>query len=336
MSEIRKDPITGRWVITNTDRPFSPRDFHIDQHVWKGEKGCPFCPGNEAMTPPEIEAVRPANTLANTSGWMSRVVPNKFPALRIEGTLDKQAVGMYDMSNGIGAHEVIVDSPYHFKGISELDDREVEVMLSKYRSRSLDLRNDKRFKYILLFKNVGEAAGASLEHGHSQLIALPMVPKNVQEEIKGAERYLSYHERCIFCDMVTQELSNNRERIIFENDSFIAFCPLFSRFPFEVWIMPKEHENDFVMITDAKITLLSLILKQSIGRLREVLRDPPYNYIVHTSPVNTETYPGFHWHIEIMPKLTRIAGFEWGSGFYVVETPPEVSARYLRKEITLY
>ncbi len=332
MSEIRRDPITGRWVIFNTDNPFSPQDYHIEQHIWKGEKNCPFCYGHESMTPPEIESIRLDGSKPNTPGWKTRVVPNKFPALRIEGDLDSRGVGLYDMSNGVGAHEVIIDSPHHFKGISDLEQEEVEYIIKSYKSRSLDLRKDTRFKFMLIFKNVGASAGASLEHGHSQLIALPMVPKNVQEEIRGAERYMGYHERCIFCDIINQEISNDNERVILENEYFISLCPMFSRFPFEVWIMPKFHESDFALIEEEKIPLLAQILKESIGKIRKTLKDPPYNYIIHTSPVNTEFYPGYHWHIEIMPKLTRIAGFEWGSGFYVVDTPPEIAAKYLKEE----
>ncbi len=333
MSELRRDPITERWVIVNVDAPLSPADFHFQQHIWKGEKGCPFCYGNENLTPPEIEAVRPDKSEPNTPGWKVRVVANKYPALKIEGNLEKQGVRLYDMSNGIGAHEVIIDSPEHYKGIPDFDDNQVESIIKIYKSRTLDLTKDKRFKYILIFKNLGKAAGASLEHGHSQLIALPMIPKNVREEIRGAERYMSYHERCIFCDIIRQELGNHKERIIFENDKFITLLPLSSRFPFETWILPKEHKSSFMEIEEEDIPFLAKILKETLGRMREVLFNPPYNYVIHTSPINTEQPLGFHWHIEIMPKLSRTAGFEWGSGFYMVQTPPEIAAKYLRGEL---
>ncbi len=331
MSELRKDPIVERWVVVNVTRPALPSDFSISPFEWKGNKNCPFCYGNEHLTPPEIEAISLEHREPNTPGWKVRVVPNKFPALRIEGNLDKRGVGIYDMSNGIGAHEVIIDSPHHFKGIGELEDVEVEYMLKAYTSRALDLRKDRRFKYILIFKNVGVQAGASLEHGHSQLIALPMVPKNVKEEVKGAERYFEYKERCVFCDMIAYEREVG-ERVVMESDHFLAFCPLSSRFSFEVWIIPKEHLIDFALITPENLKELAKILKRTIMKLKKVLGEHPYNYIIHTSPINNmETHPSYHWHIEIMPKLTRVAGFEWGSGFYVVFTPPEVSAKYLRE-----
>ncbi|RKY44270.1 MAG: galactose-1-phosphate uridylyltransferase [Candidatus Omnitrophota bacterium] len=333
MPELRRDPITGRWVIVNIESPLYPSDFHIEPHKWKGEEGCPFCYGNENLTPPEIEAIRLDGGKPNTPGWKVRVVPNKYPALRIEGDLNKRGLRLYDMSNGIGAHEVIIDSPYHYKGLDELEDEEVQFLIKAYRSRSQDLVKDRRFKYILIFKNVGLSAGASLEHGHSQLIALPMVPKNVSEEIRGSTRYISYHERCIFCDIISQELTNDRERIITENEKFIALSPLSARFSFETWILPKEHRTQFMDIKDEEIPYLAKILKEVIFKIRRVLFSPPYNYIIHTSPVNSEEPLGYHWHIEIMPKLSRTAGFEWGSGFYVVGTPPEVAAKFLRGEM---
>ena len=330
MSELRKDPIVGRWVVVNVENPALPGDFHLIPFEWRGEEKCPFCYGHEHMTPPEIEVIARTSREPNTKGWDVRVVSNKFPALRIEGKLDKQGIGLYDFSNGIGAHEVIIESPHHYKGLHELELVQVENVLKCYRSRSLDLRRDKRFKYILIFKNVGVQAGASLEHGHSQLIALPMVPKNVKDEVRGARSYYEFRERCIFCDMIAYE-TEITERVICENKSFLAFCPLSSRFSFEVWIIPKEHVSDFAAIDDPKLNELAQILKEVIRKLRAVLGEHPYNYIIHTSPVNTDTHFSYHWHIEIMPKLSRIAGFEWGSGFYVVETPPELAAQHLKE-----
>jgi len=331
MPELRKDPIVERWVVVYTEEPFYPKDFQITPFAWKGTNNCPFCYGNEHLTPPEIEAISEVWRAPNTPNWKTRVVPNKFPALRIEGDLDKKAIGVYDFLNGIGAHEVIIDNPDHFKGIPELSDLEVEYILKSYRSRSLDLRKDRRFKYLLIFKNVGFEAGASLEHGHSQLIALPMVPKNVKEELKGAKTYYEFRERCIFCDMISFEEENGHERIIIETDNFISFCPFSSRFSFEVWIAPKEHLADFGQISDSLIKDLAKILKETLTRLKKVLGEHPYNYIIHTSPVNTEVPFYYHWHIEIMPKLTKVAGFEWGSGFYLVFTPPELAAKLLKE-----
>ena len=315
----------------NVDAPRQPQDFNLTPFTWKGEQGCPFCAGHESLTPPEIEAAGDTGRAPNAAGWKTRVVPNKFPALVIEGELDKRGIGIYDLSNGVGAHEVIVDSPYHYKDIPALSNAEVEYIVRAYRSRSLDLRKDKRFKYLLIFKNVGAEAGASLEHGHSQLIALPMVPKNVTEEVKGARHYYEYRERCIFCDMVAYEQGSDHNRIVIENRNFVSFCPLSSRFSFETWIVPRDHMVDFGEINEDQIHDLAAILKDTLSRLKKVLGEHPYNYIIHTSPINSEPCPSYHWHIEIMPKLMQHAGFEWGSGFYFVETPPELAAKFLRE-----
>ena len=332
MSELRRDPIVGRWVIVDTDHPNKPEDFEHEPHGWRGGI-CPFCYGNESLTPPEIDAIRDAHTRPNTPGWQVRVVPNKFPALQIEGNLDRRGLGIYDMSNGIGAHEVLIDSPYHHKDISDLLNSEIENIISMLCRRAMDLIKDKRFKYIMIFKNYGPSAGASLEHPHTQTIALPMVPKNVVEEIKGAHNYFEYRERCIFCDMLRQE-TQEKERIILENKYFLAFCPFVSRFPFEIWIIPKRHNGYFCNMHPEEIPLLASIIKDTVSKVKNVFASPAYNFIIHSSPVNGDVAGGidyYHWHIEFMPKLTRVAGFEWGSGFYVVSTPPELAAKYLKE-----
>jgi UDPglucose--hexose-1-phosphate uridylyltransferase len=332
MSELRRDPIGGRWVIVNTDEPQQPSGYeHDEPHPGKG-RVCPFCYGNESQTPPEIVAIRDVNTTPNSPGWQVRVVPNKFPALQIEGDLDRRGLGLYDMSNGVGAHEVIIETPYHNKDISDLLIDEVTNILQIYCQRTLDLEKDKRFKYILVFKNYGASAGASLEHSHTQIVALPMVPKNVKEEISGAQNYFEYRERCIFCDMIRQELED-KERIILENKNFFAFCPFVSRFPFEIWIMPKKHTSFFCQTPFEIMPDMAIILKGIVGKVKKVFGDTSYNFMIHTSPVNSDgsSLDSYHWHLEFMPKLTRVAGFEWGTGFYLVPTPPEVSAKFLRE-----
>ena len=188
MSELRRDPIIGRWNIIEADAPLGPDGFEIDNPPLGGTK-CPFCYGNENITPPEIYVVRPADSVANGPGWQLRVVANKFPALKIEGGLDRRGLGVFDMCNGVGAHEVIVETPDHKRQMADLSVEEMTQVIKAFKGRSLDLRGDKRLKYTLIFKNFGLSAGASLEHTHSQLIALPIVPKRVYEELKGAERY---------------------------------------------------------------------------------------------------------------------------------------------------
>jgi UDPglucose--hexose-1-phosphate uridylyltransferase len=329
MSELRRDPIGGRWVIVDTDHPHKPEDYEFEAASFKGGT-CPFCYGNESMTPPEIEAIRDPHTHANASGWQVRVVPNKFPALQVEGDIDRRGLGMYDMSNGVGAHEVLIETPYHQKDICDLLNSEVENFLSMYCRRALDLVKDRRFKYIMVFKNFGAAAGASLEHPHTQIIALPMIPKNALEEIKGAQDFFEYRERCIFCDIIRQE-TQEAERVVLENKYFLAFCPFVSRFPFEIWIIPKKHNGYFCHMPQEEMPALAQMLKDIVTKLKKLFPNVSYNYIMHSSPVNGDgSSEGYHWHIEFMPKLTRTAGFEWGSGFYLVATPPELAAKYLR------
>lgn len=329
MSQLRRDPITGRWVVVAITESKKPSDFDLGPQTKKGGV-CPFCPGNEKMTPPEIEAIRDLRTKPNTPGWTVRVVSNKFPALKIEGSLDKRGIGIFDMSNGVGAHEVIIEHIDHQKDLADLSQYDIRDVISKYKSRSLDLENDNRFKYILIFKNHGEAAGASLEHSHTQLVALPIVPKRVKEELKGAVNYFRYKERCVFCDMVAQELQE-KERIITENQNFLAFCPFVPRFPFETWIVPTVHNPEFNKVDDAAIYDMAGILKDVLVRLKNVLNDPAYNFIIHTAPIRDGSNEEFHWHLEIMPKLTNVAGFEWGSGLYINPTSPELAAKYLRE-----
>ena len=330
MGELRRDVINGRWVIIDTGNDNKTLKFEKEKHHTKGAANCPFCYGNEHMTPPEIDAHREGGTEPNTSGWSTRVVPNKFAALQIEGDLDNKGIGLYDISNGIGAHEVIIENPDHNKEICDLLDHDVEKVIWAYRDRYVDLKGDKRFKYILIFKNYGRSAGTSLEHPHSQIISLPIVPKSVKEESRGAQTYFGYRERCIFCDMINQEIQD-AERLITENESFLCFAPFASRFPYEAWIIPKKHKSNFCLIKNDGVVELARILKETLLRIKKTLDDPSYNFIIHTSPLEDKDREDYHWHIEIMPRLIRIAGFEWGSGFYINPVSPEKAAEDLKK-----
>jgi UDPglucose--hexose-1-phosphate uridylyltransferase len=334
LPELRKDPIVGRWVIISTDRAKRPTDFAREQNKLRGGF-CPFCYGNESKTPPEILAYRPSQNggspaAKDSPGWTVRVVPNKFPALGIEGNLNRRAEGMFDRMNGIGAHEVIIETPDHVASLATMKERRVEDSLWAFRDRILDLKQDKRFKYILIFKNHGEAAGASLEHPHSQLIALPILPKQVVEELEGAKQYYIYKERCVFCDVIRQELDNGI-RIVGENEQFVTMAPYAPRFPFETWILPKRHESAFENSSSAMFEDLAKALKSLLAKAYNVLDNPAYNLVIHTSPVQDPFNEHYHWHIEFMPKLTKTAGFEWGTGFYINPTPPEEAAKFLRE-----
>ncbi len=330
MPELRKDPITGRWVIISTDRSRRPTDFIHEKVRIRSSGFCPFCSGNESKTPPEILAYRSDGSGRDAPGWTLRVVPNKFPALGIEGTLNRQGEGLFDKMNGIGAHEVIIETPEHQMTVATLPVQRVEEVLWVYRDRILDLKKDRRFKYMLIFKNHGEAAGASLEHTHSQLIALPVVPKQVREEVDGARGHYASKERCIFCDIIRQE-TESATRLVAESTDFIVLSPYAPRFPFEMWIVPKLHQSAFEQSQKREFEQLAATMKDMLTRLDKVLDNPAYNYIIHTSPVAESTEDYYHWHLEIMPKLTKVAGFEWGTGFYINPTPPEEAAKFLRE-----
>ncbi|HYP14645.1 MAG TPA: galactose-1-phosphate uridylyltransferase [Bryobacteraceae bacterium] len=329
MPELRKDPVTGRWVIVSTDRAKRPSDFSRQQVTITGLRFCPFCPGNELRTPSEILAYR-THGAANEPGWTLRVVSNKFPVLRVEGSVNRKGEGLYDKMNGVGAHEVIIESPDHMHTLATMPEKRIEDLFWAYRDRVLDLRRDVRLKYALLFKNHGEAAGQALEHTHSQLIALPVVPKRVEEELDGAERHYEYKERCVYCDIIAQEL-DTATRVVLETDHFLAICPYAARFPFETWIIPKTHNSHAEMITHAEIEDLARLLQHVVRRMDSTLERPPYNLVVHSAPVQSSALQHYHWHIELIPKMTQVAGFEWGSGFYINPTPPEEAAKFMRE-----
>lgn len=330
MSELRKDPILGRWVIISTERSKRPSDFN-NKHTEKNENGfCPFDYGNEDKTPHEILAIRKDGSHSDRPGWTLRVVPNKFPALHIEGDLNREGDGMYDKMGGIGAHEVIIETQEHDRIMSSFSVPMMNDILWTYRERIKDLKRDKRFKYVLIFKNHGEAAGASLEHTHSQLIALPIIPIAVEEELHGSKDYYEYKERCIFCDMIRQEIAE-KERLVTQNTDFIAFEPYASRFPFETWVLPRRHFSHYEGASDSMLESLSTIFLEVIGKIDKALDHPPFNFILHTAPFTTDQLDHYHWHFEIIPILTKVAGFEWGTGFFINPTSPEDAASYLRE-----
>ena len=328
MPELRREPVTGRWVIISSERRNRPTSFSTVARHEEAAK-CPFCPGNEHFTPPEVLAYRQPGSEPDRPGWRLRVISNRYPALKIEGSLDRAPHGIYDRMNGVGAHEVIIETAVHAHDMVDMATHEVRDILWAYRERMADLERDIRFKHIVIFKNYGQAAGSSLEHSHSQLIATPVVPKRVQEEVSGAKRYFEYKERCIFCDIVRQEISD-RDRVIKDYDAFIAYEPFASRFPFETTIIPKSHQSSFLEMSDSEFTSLAVCLKDILLRLKMALNNPPFNYIIHTRPVSKEHHEYYHWHIEIIPRLTRTAGFEWGTGFYINPTEPEEAASFLR------
>jgi len=321
--------VTGRWVIISTERQKRPNAFQVQPVTAIGAEHCPFCAGREDLTPPEVLAYRHNGSGPNTAGWDLRVVPNKFPALKVEGGLEREGEGMFDRMNGVGAHEVIIETPDHGKTLATMSESEIERVLYAFRDRIQDLKKDRRFRYILIFKNHGAAAGATLEHTHSQLIALPIVPDFVREEIEGARRHFTAKERCVFCDIIKQEVSAGT-RVIIENADLIALAPYAPRFPFETWLLPRRHSSRFEDAPRHEYEGLARILKSVLVRMDRTLDRPAYNLIIHSSPFTEENNDYYHWHVEVIPKLTKVAGFEWGTGFYINPTAPEEAARVLR------
>jgi UDPglucose--hexose-1-phosphate uridylyltransferase len=318
-------------VIIAIERTKRPDDFRQAADPARDPAHCPFCEGNESSTPPELAAFREPGTSPNGPGWRVRCIPNKFPSLGIEGDLDKRGEGIYDRMNGIGAHEVIIESPRHDLGLTDLAEDRIREVLWLYRERLLDLRKDQRLIYGVIFKNVGVQAGASLEHTHSQLIMTPIVPLRVSQEIEGCRRFFDYRGRCIFCDIIQQEIQAG-DRLVMNERNFVAFEPYASRFPFETWILPKRHQSHFEAIEDALLPELSHVLKTTLRKIELSISNPPYNYLIHTAPLNVAPIEHYHWHFEVIPRITRVAGFEWGTGFYINPVPPENAARYLRDQ----
>lgn len=316
-------------MIVSTDRAKRPTDFIRSQVIAHSQGVCPFCPGNEDRTMPELLAFRSSGA-PNQPGWTTRVVPNRFPALRVEGDFDREPEGLYDRMNGIGAHEVIIDCPEHITSLAAASDTSVANVFWAFRERLHDLKKDQRLAYTLLFKNHGEAAGASLEHSHSQLIALPVVPKRVREELDGAERYFNYHERCIFCDIIRQE-RREMKRVVYEEEHVIVIAPYASRFPFEMWILPRKHASHIEEAHAEVVWEFAQTLKLLLEKIDRALERPAYNFVLHNGTMRDSGLPHYHWHLEVIPQLARIAGFEWGTGFYVNPTPPEEAAQFLRE-----
>jgi len=335
MSELRKDPITERWVIVGTSPVASVSYPGATRPPERGS--CPFCPGNEGKTPSEILAYRQEGSRANGPGWSVRVFANQFPILRIEEDLNPRGVGMFDMMNGMGANEVFVETPEHGQGLADLSDGQIEKVLRAYRDRILDLQRDRRLRYVLVFKNYGWEAGAFLAHPHSQLIALPIIPKAVMEELRGTKRYFRMKERCVFCDMIRQEMEQDI-RVVAQTQHFFSYTPFASRFPFETCLLPKRHDCYFTNISKEEMIDLARLLKTILATLSHTLGDPPYNFLLHTAPNSISDgeevrsiEEHFHWHLEIMPRLIRVAGLGWGSGLYLNPTPPEEAAARLRE-----
>jgi len=333
MSELRQDPITGGWVIISPRRNKRPFDF-VSERKEKEATECSFCEGHESETPPEVFSLRKKGTKPNTPGWWIRVVPNKYPALQTKGKMNVEERGIYKAMEGVGAHEVIIETPEHKEDLFSLEDKQIREVIKVCRDRIVKLTEAPYIKYALLFKNQGKEAGASLRHSHSQIIATPITPRKIEEELKEAKRYYDLNKRCIFCDIIAQELALSK-RVILENERWVAFTPYASRFPYEICLLSKEQNFVFQEITDDGLAYLTQILKDTIRSMNKALSNPPYNYFLHLPPLKAGSLKYYHCHLEIVPRLTKLAGFEWGTGFYINPVPPEEAASKLRGFLSL-
>ena len=335
MSQFRKDICTGRWVIVAETEAVRPGDFHFKKFT-RGSAFCPFCETHEDSTPPEIFAIRPGGSQANVPGWRVRVVPNLQLRLRIEGDLSRRPEGLHDLMNGIGADEVIVETPRHDRSLHELEMNEVEDVIRTWVVRIVDLERDERIRCVLIFKNHGEEAGAhTITHSVSQLMALPVTPRVIKAKLMAAREYYALKERCIYCDVLHQELAE-RKRVVAENDDFVSLAPFASRSPFEIGVFPKFHSSAFSRISSAQIESLAQVLRDVLQKLDKILGGPPYNLALQDRPFlrPREGYwktieEDFHWHLEVLPQVIGLTGFERASWFFYNPVPPELASRCL-------
>jgi UDPglucose--hexose-1-phosphate uridylyltransferase len=328
-TELRTDPITGRVVAIDLG-PFRRRDdFELEPvRLEDAPAKCPLCEGREADAGPEILAWREGGP-ANVPGWSVRVVPNRHPMLRIEGHLDVRPQGLFESRDGLGAHEVIVETPIHDQPLHALDADRIWRVLWAWRTRIQDLKRDSRFASVVIFKNHGRAAGARLDHSHSQLTAFPLIPPALADKLRGAARHLLKSGKCIFCDLIAQEVTDGR-RIIRDQDSILAIAPFASRAPFETWLVPRPHAPRFEDATDSTLHALAEALKAVMARIDWALERPACNFVLHTGPLNKEGDAAIHWHLEIIPRVARFSGLEWSSGIFRNPVSPEEAAKVLR------
>ncbi len=337
MSQLRKDLVSGRWVIIASERSKRPDDFRSGGPAKPEVPGtfCPFCSGNETKTPPEVYALRQPGTTADQPGWRVRVVPNKFPALDRGEKCQRLVEGVFESMTGIGVHEVIIESPDHGLELCDLPLPHLREVLETYQARIRSIEAEKQYQYVQVFKNKGREAGASLSHPHSQIVATPIIPKRIKEELYGADRLFRKLDGCVYCQIVAQEM-RQAKRVVAQDPEFCAVTPFASRFPFEVHIYPLRHSAHFAGIAREEIAALAPVLKTVLLKLKALLSDPPYNIVLHQAPnpnLSGGTWPAlskeYHWHLEILPVLTRVAGFELGTGFYINPVPPEAAAEFL-------
>ncbi|MBW6440548.1 galactose-1-phosphate uridylyltransferase [Patescibacteria group bacterium] len=327
-SQLRKDLVSGTWVLFSTKRGQRP-DFNkkegLQKETEQEKDHCPFCKNNVDEQEKDVLVYTKQD-----GDWSLKVFPNKFPALSSAfKDVNKREHGPFEVIDGIGYHEVLI-TENHTDDIAEMDVIRVAEMIDAYQERYISLMNQKHIKYISIFKNYGKDAGASIRHPHSQIVAMPIIDRDVYRSIKGSEKYFNVHKECVHCVMIDYE-NQSKKRTIFENEEFIVICPFVSRVSFEMRIYPKRHLSYFERITDEKKIKLAEAMKYCLAKLKENLNNLSYNMFLHTSPCDGKTYDHYHWHFEIFPKTNTWAGLELSTGTEVCSMLPERSAEMLRK-----
>ncbi len=331
MAEIRKDLLRDSWVVIATGRAIRPTDLPVPSQgkPLKAQGFCPFCEGNEAVTPPELMANRRPGTEKNTPGWTIRAIPNKFTAFSRNTEFATETNGIYSFMTGFGSHEVVVETPEHDIELHQQPAEKISEIIEMLKRRHLDLAQDQRIKFIQTYKNKGLFGGASLGHSHMQIVSLPYVPN----ELKGLDSYAQATGNCLICDMLKQE-KQDQVRLVLESENFIVICPFASRFAHETWVIPKYHARDFGDLPAEQIPELAAILRKVLVSMVDILNDPSYNLVINTAPVNVENRPDHHWFIEVFPRLIVQAGLEISTGYYMNLISPEWAAETLKEKIS--
>jgi UDPglucose--hexose-1-phosphate uridylyltransferase len=324
MSEFRKDPLHNKWVLIVPTRGKRPHAFFNEEkkEEKQDEKNCPFCEGNEHLTPPEVDSFRNKGK-ENDPGWKIRVFPNKYPALDKEIKMNAPEDKFQEFAEAYGFHEVIAETPSHTKDMYSMNQEEILLILKMYRKRYKILKQKKNIKSVFIFKNHGRAAGASLSHSHSQVLALSIVPPFIEEET-------AIHVKsniCIYCHLIEKAFGENR--VFLENNSFVVIAPYASEVPYQLTLLPRAHELPFEEVTDEQLVLLADVFRKIFNKYKALLGNAPFNYFLNTLPLR-EKFSNSHWNIQIMPKLIIPAGFEKGTGISINPVSPESAVRELK------
>ncbi len=331
MPELRKDPIIGRWVIVATERARRPGNIveSLDQGIRGKKEDCAYC--QEQKT---ILFSKKIPSRGKTPSSEIRVISYAKSFFKTDVNVQRHFHGLYEIVKGFGMDELVIETPEHMTYTPDFSVDHLTALLNVYAARIKTIVKNPDIQHVLVYKNYGALAGSQMTgHSCSRVVGMPVIPFHVKEKLSGAQDYFKKQRRCVYCDMIKQEIAA-KTRVILENKNFVALTPFAARFLFEVWILPKKHSCDFTDSSQSVQKDLAAILKSLLQKVREGLGDPAYNFVIQTAPIgmreenNIKNY--YHWHIEILPRLTRVAGFEKGTGFYINSIPPEATAEFLR------